>query len=1048
MKILFKKLDHTEILKIFRITSAVGLFLLIGSHNAIKAADRISENTIMQQRAKTISGRIVDSQGTPIIGASVVVKGKSVGAMSDADGNFSLEVQQGSVIVVSYIGYVKQQVTVGSKSSFIITLQEDTQTLDEVVVVGYGTQKKVNLTGAIATTSGNTLQKYISPNTASALQGQLPGLQITQNSGQPGAEGVNMQVRGYGSFGSSNTPLIVVDGIPTGVMPTSDNIESVTVLKDASSASIYGSRAAGGVILITTKRGKSGKANIDYSFNLAFNEATKIPDLITNSADYMTLYNQANDHSGIKGRNYSQADIEKYRNNVGNPLYPNTDWMSLLFRTATSQTHSLTVSGGNDKTTYSFNFNYVDQPGVQRGYSYRRLSSQTNIETQISKRIKAGVNISMSYGHRLSPGSEDSGQNSIFQQFMSQAPTYSPYLADGSGRYTENAYPSSEYNIKTNPILTLDLSKKTYNSYYTQIHPYLQVQFTDWLSWDINGSFTYNFSKEKQFGYNANTYNFVTNELSTNRSATQNKGLTVSDGNSISPLLFSTLKFNKTFGAHTIGAMVGMQIEYSKSESLGAGRQLYTTSDTQEINAGSLSKISNSGTANESSLLSYFGRLNYSYKDKYLLEFNMRADASSRFAKENRWGYFPSVSVGWRPFEETFIPKISWVDDLKLRASYGSLGNLGGSLYPYQSVMSSNGLYYSYDGSTISSGMAVSGLVNKSISWEVTKVFDFGIDLTLLKNQLFLSFDYFHKKTTGILRRQQLIWESGYSNSSPYVNSGAMQNTGFELSAEYRGKIDKVNFGVKWNIQTFKNKVTKFGDPEITSNGESIPTIIEEGKPYGSFYLYDWGGIFQSQAEADASGQTNKPQAGDLKINDHDGVAGISSNDKILVDGKFPKWSTGITLSANWKNLDVTAFFYGTFGQKIFVYGSGFEPFFLQSIPTKDWLNAWTPENKSNSMPAVYDSQHYRSAFNTYPSTYNLQNNSFFRLKNLNIGWTFNTGMLTNNVLKSVRIYFSGENLFTITKFKGLDPERAGNGGYYVAYPQNRVYSFGVNVKF
>lgn len=619
MKILFKKLGHTEILKIFRITSAVGLFLLIGSQTAINAADNISDNAMVQQRTKAISGKVVDSQGTPIIGASIVVKGKNVGAMSDANGNFSLEAQPGSVLVVSYIGYIKQQITIGSKASITVTLQEDTQTLDEVVVVGYGTQKKVNLTGAIATTSGSTLQKYISPNTASALQGQLPGLQITQNSGQPGAEGVNMQVRGFGSFGSSNSPLVVVDGIPTGTMPTSDNIESVTVLKDASSAAIYGSRAASGVILITTKRGKSGKANIDYSFNLAFNEATKKPDLITNSVDYMTLYNRANDHSGIKGRNYSDEIINKYKSNVGNPLYPNTDWMSLLFRTAISQTHSLTVSGGNDKTTYSFNFNYVDQPGVQEGYSFRRLSSQSNIETKISNKIKAGVNISMNYGHRVSPGSEDSGQNSIFQQFMSQAPTYSPYLADGSGRYTENAYPSSEYNIKTNPMLTLDLSKKTYNSFYTQIHPYLQVQFTDWLSWDINGSFSYSFSKEKQFGYNANTYNFVTNELSTNRSATLNKGLTVSDGNNISPLLFSTLKFNKTFGAHTIGAMIGTQIEYSKSESLGAGRQVYTTSDTQEINAGSSSKISNSGTANENSLLSYFGRLNYSYKDRYLL---------------------------------------------------------------------------------------------------------------------------------------------------------------------------------------------------------------------------------------------------------------------------------------------------------------------------------------------------------------------------------------------------------------------------------------------
>jgi len=932
------------------------------AQGAIAKTEQNAASAIMQQaKGHTVTGSVKSESGEALIGVSVRVKGTSRGSITDVDGNFSImNVSSNETLEISYVGYATMNVKAGN-APLNITLKENSQNLNEVVVVGYGTQKKVNLTGAISTTSGATLQKYTSPNSASALQGQLPGLQITQGSGQPGAESVNMQVRGFGSFGSSNTPLIVVDGIPTGTMPSVDNIESVTVLKDASSAAIYGSRAASGVILITTKRGQSGRANIDYNFNIAFNESTKIPDLITNAADYMTLYNQANDHSGITGRNYSQADIDKYRNNVGNPMYPNTDWMSLLFRTAISQTHSLTVSGGSDRTTYSFNFNYVDQPGVQVGYSFNRFTSQSNIETQINKKIKAGLNIAVNYGHRVSPGSEDSGQNSLFQQFMSQAPTFSPYLADGSGRYTENAFPTSEYNLKTNPMLTLDLSKKTYNSFYTQVNPYLQVQLTDWLSWDINGSFTYSFSKNKQFGFNANTYNFVTNVMSTNRSATTSKGLSVTDANSISPLLFSTLKFNKTFGDHSIGAMIGTQIEYSKSESLGAGRQLYTTADTQEINAGGSSSISNSGTASENSLLSYFGRINYNYKDKYLLEFNMRADASSRFAKDSRWGYFPSVSLGWRPFKETFIPKISWMDDLKLRASYGSLGNLGNSLYPYQSVMSTNG-FYSYDGSTISSGMAVNGLVNKSISWEVTKVFDLGFDVTLLDNKFFLTFDYFNKKTTGILRKQQMIFESGYSSSSPYINSGAMQNTGFELSAEYRGKIDKVNFGVKWNIQTFKNKVTKFGNPEITSNGEAIPSIIEEGKPYGSFYLYDWDGIFQTQAEADASGQTNKPKAGDIRIKDHDGKAGISSEDKILVDGKFPKYSTGLTLSANWKGLDVTAFFYGTFGQKIFVYGSGYEPFFLQSIPTKEWLNAWTPENKSNTMPAVYDAQHYRSA--------------------------------------------------------------------------------------
>jgi len=1027
-------------------------FLLYGSLPAIAFGNPVADKPLFYADVRMtfpVKGSVRNAQGDPIPGVTIVEKGTKNFTQTNADGLFTLTVKdEASIIVLTSIGFASREVPAAAFARGPVVLAAAEKRIDEVVVVGYAKQKKANLTGAIASVSGEALEKRVSPNSATLLQGVLPGLQAVQSSGQPGADGAQLLIRGMGSYGSSNDPLIIVDGIP-GSMPTADNIASVTILKDAASASIYGVRAANGVILITTKQGRPGTATLTYHVNMANYQATKTPDLITNSADFMELWNRAAVHSNSEATDrYQQSDIDKYRaSNGADPRYPNTDWMSLIFRNALVQSHALTVSGGTDKVTYNLNFNYLSQPGVAAGYNFDRFTSRMNVEAKVTNAIKAGVNVSIGYSKTKSPAGD------LLMAAFTQSPTYGPYLPDGSGRLTKYAFSAIEFKNNRNPFLILNGGDVRTIGLNMQLNPYVQVKFTEWLTWDVNASLSAGYGKTKAFNTPQSTYDWTTgNQIEKAVYASYTgQGLRVTDNNSINPIVYSTLNFHQNFGRHSIGAMAGTQVEYSKSENLMGYRPDYISNLTQEIDAGGLTGIQNGGTATEYALVSGFGRVNYGYANKYLLEGNLRADASSRFAPGYQWGYFPSVSAGWRILEESFIPKISWLSETKLRVSYGKLGNQGTNNYPYQSVLAPTGLY-SFDNATINTGLARSGLVNRQISWEETKVFNLGLDLGLLENRLMITGDWFKKNTTGILRRQQVTAETGFSQSSPYINGGEMTNTGFEISVDYQNTIGKLKYGINGNVQRYKNTVTKFGAEQIQASPYG-PSIIREGIPYNSYYMYVWDGIFQTQAEADASGQSNSPKAGDLKIRDISGPDNkpdgkIDGYDKKVVPGVFPSFSAGLTITAAYRNFDFSAFFYGSYGQKAYVYGPGFEPFYQGSVPTKEWLNAWTPENKSTTLPAVYNSQRYNSTWSTYPNTWFLQDASFTRLKSLNIGYTLPEKLAGTIHLKSARFYLAGENLFTITKYKGLDPERALGAGNYLTYPQNRIYSAGAIVKF
>lgn len=1002
---------------------------------------------------KTVTGKVTDENGGPLPGTTVMIKGTTRTVVSLNDGTFKIQVPgAGSVLIFSFISYNAEEVVVGNQTSIQVQLKPNAQArlLNDVVVVGYGTQKKVNLTGSVATVSGDDLVKRPVVNTASMLQGTMPGVQINQGSGEPGNEGVSIRIRGNGTFsGAGSDPLVLVDGVPGSLNDLNpNNIESVSVLKDAASASIYGSRAANGVILVTTKQGKSGKMNIQYDFNIGIYKPTKLFDLVTNSAQYMDLYNEARINSGLTDPSllYPQDQIDLYRNSTDRVHYPNTDWQSLIFKTAPTQNHNLTFSGGNEKTTYNVSLGYVDENGIMRGFNYKRYNARVNLTSKVNDHIKFGTNILLKSGstESLAGGSKD-----LFLSAMSQAPTYSPYLSDGSGRLTYKAY-DFEYNNK-NPlgVLASNFSHNT-DDYAVNAQGWVEVLFAKDFSWYTKGAVNASFDKYHDFKGTLDEYNFRTNQFGT--SLDLGTGLQVQDQQTIYSNLYSYLNYNHNFGGHSIKVQAGYSVEQSKYQYLQGYRKEFPDPDIRELNGGSSSVQSTNGTANQWALMSYFGRVDYNYKERYLVEGNIRYDGSSKFAPGNQWGAFPSFSAGWRATEEPFVKNLNlnWLDNFKLRGSWGKLGNQNivlngyGSNYPYQALLNLTG-NYSFNNSDLSTGVAQTSLNNLAIQWETTTMTDLGFDITLFKN-FNLTGDWYKKRTSNILRQSQVTAVVGLS--APAVNDGIVDNKGLELGLSYNNSVkggffSGLSYQIGANVDHNENKLVQFGQREIGGN-----TINENGQPWNSFYMLQVAGIFQTAAEVQNSPKqyNDATLPGDLKYKDVNGDGKIDDNDRTIIPGVYPKLNYSFNLSASWKGFDVAAMFQGVSGMKSYVSGWGVLPFVQGTPPTTDWLNRWTPENPSTTMPRIYWGGNAPQKI-TRASTFYLQDASYLRLKNLVFGYTIPSKITHQIGIDRLRVYFSGDNLFTSTNFKGLDPERAGSGDL-VQYPQNKIYSFGVNVTF
>ncbi|UVV62388.1 SusC/RagA family TonB-linked outer membrane protein [Bacteroides fragilis] len=870
-----------------------------------------------------------------------------------------------------------------------------------------------------------------------------------------GKEPLFVSVAGDFLFGGSD-PLILINGVP-GSMTNLDPsvIESVSVLKDAASAAIYGARAANGVILVTTKQGAVGdKVHISYHGNVGLHTPTKLYDRVTNSVEYMELANLAWKNSGT-GKQYTQDQINLYRNNVGDPQYPNFDWQDYMFRTAVVQTHNLSMAGSTEKTTYNVALNFVDQPGTMRGFKYRKYNATIDLTARITNFIKVGTYANLMYGETEQPRR---GQNDAFLSTLSQAPTYMPWLPDdGTGirRWTSSAYSFESHN-KNMPAIIGDNAMKRDNNFDINAQLWLEINLAKGLTWYTKGAARLQSNKSKDWrGSTTYTYDYHTGE----RSSELDKGglgLSVGDGRRFYTNLYSYLKYDLSLvdNAHNFSLMVGYNQESEKYETLNAYRKDFAF-DLPVLNAGGTADWSNSGGEEEWAIQSLFGRFNYDFKERYLFEANMRYDGTSRISDENRWGVFPSFSVAWRATEEEFIKNLNlnWLNNFKLRGSWGQLGNQNIGLYPYQAMISGVDDYpFTKTSDGVIIGYQQTAYANRNIKWETTTITDIGFDLQVFDG-LSVTFDWYKKTTDDILRSSQVSSLLGLS--APTVNNGSVENKGIEVALNYANMVKGGTFrGFRYNAGVYfdrsRNKLTEFGAEEIGSY-----SIKREGLPYDEYYMLECIGVFADQAEINASPKqfNDNTQPGDLKYKDISGPDGkpdgvIDNYDRRTFSGRFPGFEYGINASATWKGFDLSLIGQGVADKKYYTTDWGVQPFMQGSSPNKDYIkHMWTEENPYGAKHPKLYWQDMGGGKNTRPNSYYLKDASFFRLKNLTLGYTLPRVWTEKANISKVRIYFSGDNLLTLTPYKGLDPERNGDGRDAI-YPQNRIYSFGLNVEF
>ncbi|MDQ3842626.1 MAG: TonB-dependent receptor, partial [Bacteroidota bacterium] len=1012
---------------------------------------------------KTISGTVRDDKGQPMTGVSVLVKGSTTGVNTDAQGRFTITAPENSTLVFSSVGFSEKEIPISGRSSFDVQMGTAAAAMDEVVVVGYGTQRKANLTGSVSSVSGATLTNRPAPNAANLLQGRVSGLQVTQPSAEPGRDNPSFLIRGRGSFsgGTANAPLVLIDGVVGSLNNLSpDDIENVTVLKDAASASIYGSRAANGVILVTTRKGRRGQATVSYRVNVARHTAIGLPDLITNSAEYMEMYNAAAKRSGLSPTTYyPQAEIDKYRNATDRNQYPNFDAIDYWFRPAWVTNHNLSVSGGGEKSTYNLSLNYLDQPAVLPWYKFKRYNALLNYSTQIGNAVTVGTIINGTYKDRREPP--------VTSQFMAltvyaTGPLYGPYLPDGSGRVVTRAYnfEGRNRNVSEYPVMGEQFTKE----YNLNAQAYMDVKVLKGLTWSskVAVNYTDEYFKMHQVPYN--TYLLQERDPATGDYKLFNPfgpdilGVTDQYTKVINPTLYSTLTYDTRIkNDHSLRVLAGYEQLSYRYQSLRARRVTSVAPALTELTGYSATgeavyffafptnhpRLPSISAPFEWALQSVFGRVNYSYKDKYLLETNLRYDGTSKVSPEFRWGLFPSVSAGWLISEENFLrDKINWLSNLKLRASYGTLGNQDIGTYLYQNVFATN-VAYPFGNTGPLQGAVVNEFRDQSLRWESTRIADVGFDLNIRRGLLGVSFDWFRKTTYNILATQPVPFSLGLN--APTFNNGKMRNQGVELELTHQNRIGEVTYGVNALFSTANNKVLAISVP---SRGT---TIRDVGYPYDAHFLYVWDGIFQ--VEDTVRGKVPRhqlnpnPKPGDLKMKDVDGDGDVDADDRVVVKGAYPDFTYSFGLNAGYKGFSLNAFFQGVKGLQNRITGWGVDPFTQGTAPTPKWRDAWTEQNRSNTLPAIYAGS-YVGVTSYQGSTFYLQNASYLRLKNIVLSYTFPKAVFSRIKAKDLNVYVSADNLFTITKYEVGDPERADISSNFPPYPQTRILNIGLNVKF
>lgn len=1010
------------------------------SSSGRKGANR-SKNPVQEYFADvSISGSVTDENNEGLPGASVVVKGTAIGTTTDLDGNYKLTLQEGGTIVISFVGYQTQEVEIGNRSEINIQMVPDATQLEEIVVVGFGEQKKVNMTGSVGAVDGNELVKRPVSNVGNLLQGKVAGVQVSQAFAKPGDERNTIRIRGTGTFsGAGSGPLVLINGIAGNMSNLNpDDIESVSVLKDAASSAIYGARAANGVILVTTKRGKNTPLTISYHANVQAQKATRLPDLLTNSADYMELWNEARIRGG-SAPHFTQATIDAFRNNPNDPVnYPNFNWIDHSFRTGVAHNHHLNLNGGDDKTSYNVSLGYLDQDGITSIYAYQKYNALFSVNSKVNDWLTLGGEIQFAKKD-ITKSAWDNDVDYHILAVYGAGPNYTPtkLLPDGTRGYIAR-YSSSiaEWTVR-NPDAQ-DASGSIIERGYNAVPQFMaDVKLHENLTWSNKAAFSLSDDYMKGHEHPVDNYYFEDNSYAHNN-ATWRLGVRESASQSTLSTFYSTLNYQKDFNdTHYFNVLAGYNQESYFYRVLNGSRRLFPTNDLRELSAGSPEGQNTSGTANEWAIRSYFGRLAYNFKSKYLFEVNARYDGSSRINPNNRWGFFPSVSGAWRISEESFAEGMAWMDNLKLRASWGKLGNQNIGNYPYQEVLSTTSYPF---GSTTSAGVRQTRLVDQSLQWETTTMTDVGLDLTVKGGLFTATLDWYDKVTDDILYGIPVPASVGLS--APTVNFGKMRNRGIEMDLGHGQQLGDFGYNVSFNLSRNRNEVLRILSPTF---GERT---IQEGLPWNSHYLIEWEGIFQSQSEIDgAPVHPFNPKPGDLRYKDQNGDNKIDADDRVVVDGAFPKFIYGSNISVTWKNFSLSALLQGIHGQKVNsrVLTWGLGNFMQGSPPPVDFVeNRWTPDNPTNEYPAIF-ANGYGPVTGT-PSTYWLHDASYLRLKNLLIEYHVPNNVVERIGLKDLRVYASGDNLFTITNYKGADPEALDNN-WFTAYPQIRIYTLGVRVK-
>lgn len=990
-----------------------------------------------------IQGKVTNQNGEPLQNVSIMVKGTQLGTTTNDQGRFILSVPDGRNIVleISSVGYRTKSVTVGKEKELNIVLELEVSDLSDVVVVGYGTKKKVNLTGAISTVSGKDLAKRQVGQTSMALQGMAPGVTITQTTGQPGIDGGGIRIRGVGTLNNAD-PLVLVDGVEMNMNTVDVNsIQSISVLKDAAASAIYGSKAANGVILITTKRGASGALAVSYSGYVGYQKPTNLPKMV-NGIDHITMLNESYKNSG-RSPVYSDDYIEKYKANKGTDEYPATDWQKALLTGDGVQTsHTVNLSGGSDKFKIFSSMGYMHQNGILKPISYERYFFRMNSDLQLSSKLKASMDmfiynqtrtaVSQFPGGNAAALGTTSGTALIFGQMIKLPAIMADKYSNGNWAEGQNG---------ANPAaIVQDGGFWNYNSTPIQANLSLQYKPFESLTARVVYSPSFNQSMEKSFVNNIQTYYasgakafLLPGKNTLYQNTDKNRG----------DHLSATLTFSKKYGEHNVSGLAGFQYENYSYSGFNAFRDGFLFPAYTVLSAGSFSNMQNGGGATASSLLSYFGRANYSYKEKYLFEANLRYDGSSRFAEGQKWGVFPSFSFGWRISEEPFMERVaSSVQNLKLRASWGQLGNQNiGSEYPFASTVSLGTNYIS--NGVVQNGAALTTLANRGITWESSEMTNVGLDFTILKN-LTGSFDYYVKKTTGILLRLDIPRTMGLT--APFQNAGVVENKGWDMQLDYNKRSGKFNYGVTVNLSDVKNKILDLHG--IQNNG----TIVNhEGYAINSLFLYHATGLITSD-QMDGSGkykgaaQFGNVQPGDIAYQDYDKNNLINGNDKRIAGSTIPRYTYSANLYFSYRNFDFSALLQGVGKVDGYLSGSAIVPFLLGGTAYEYQKNRWTTENPDAN--SVFPRLAFGETNNSQATDFYMKSAAYLRFKNMQLGYSVPEKVTERAGIKGLRFYVSAENIFTVDKFwKGWDPEiSADNNGAY--YPQVKTYNVGLNLNF